>query len=304
MRLQFSLRALLLAVFVVAILLAVLRPVAKITPATCERIRPGMTEQEAFQLVGVPPGWYDGVGVISTDAPAYKGYKPFWVGAGGEVVVDLDESGRVTKATFYPAKALDWSFGDWLWERLTRMRFLGLSMPQRIAAFVVGTTLAVWALAVIVIRPRTPNHVAKHGARSGGRCCHGYRPIRGVVLLGPHGDIFPVDRADPWCRPGNRRRVLQKGRRSIGGDPRAANRRSADGHVTKCWTRAAIWSGKMVALTRRGLVNIVVRRDGSPFPWFQRRMPHYGSPSVAHRRHRRFGPIDRGSSFRERAHCD
>jgi ABC-type Fe3+-siderophore transport system permease subunit len=164
MRLQFSLRALLLAVFVVAILLAVLRPVAKITPATCERIRPGMTEQEAFQLVGVPPGWYDGVGGISTNAPAFKGYKPFWVGAGGEMVVDLDDSGRVTKATFYPAKALDWSFGDRLWERLTRMRFLGLSLPQRSTAFLAGTTLAVWALAVIVIRPRTPNHLAKHGA--------------------------------------------------------------------------------------------------------------------------------------------
>jgi hypothetical protein len=29
-------------------------------------------------------------------------------------------------------------------------------------------------------------------------------------------------------------------------------------HVTWRWTRAAIWSGKMEALTRRGLVNAVV----------------------------------------------
>jgi hypothetical protein len=35
---------------------------------------------------------------------------------------------------------------------------------------------------------------------------------------------------------------------------------------TKRWTRAAIWSGKMAALTRRGLVNAVVRLSGKLRP--------------------------------------
>jgi hypothetical protein len=38
------------------------------------------------------------------------------------------------------------------------------------------------------------------------------------------------------------------------------------GQRTKRWTRAAIWSGKMDALTRRGLVNAVVTCSGTTIP--------------------------------------
>src|SRR5262245_58825556 len=121
MRVRFSLRAMFLAVSVVAALLAFFTPVARISPATSARILPGMTEEQACSIVGVPPGWYDGVGGISSDAPAEKGDKPTWVGIRGEIIVDLDESGRVSKAGFCSTRIIGWSASGFLWERFTRV---------------------------------------------------------------------------------------------------------------------------------------------------------------------------------------
>ncbi len=98
-----------LVILVTALLIGFLTPVAKIDPATCSRILPGMTKQQAEQVVGAPFGWYDGVRGIITNAPARKGEPQSWIGLRGEMVVDLDQSGRVTKAAFYDGNSSSWA---------------------------------------------------------------------------------------------------------------------------------------------------------------------------------------------------
>jgi hypothetical protein len=98
-------------------------PVARIDQSATNHIRPGMTVGEAEALIGGAPGWYDGVWGIQTDAPAYKEYKPFWVGSQGEIILERDEQGRVAEAKFYPGQVLNRSVSKLVWERLTRSAF-------------------------------------------------------------------------------------------------------------------------------------------------------------------------------------
>jgi hypothetical protein len=93
-------------------------PVARIAPETCDRIRPGMTVAQAEEIVGAPAGWYDGVGQIRLDGARWHGDKPYWTGSHGQLVLDVDENGRVVKATFYPGKPVRWSFIDLATDRL------------------------------------------------------------------------------------------------------------------------------------------------------------------------------------------
>lgn len=109
MRIQFSIRMMLLAMTSIAILLWFFTPVASINPALCVYIQPGMSVEQAQEIVGVPPGYYDGVNFISTAALHDKGYRPTWAGLRGEIVIELDENRRMTQATFYPGKVVEWS---------------------------------------------------------------------------------------------------------------------------------------------------------------------------------------------------
>jgi hypothetical protein len=163
MQIRFRLRTIFIVVFAIAALLAFLIPVARINSATCARIRPGMTEEQAIAIVGVPPGWYDGVGGVSSDAPGYKGYKPTWVALGGEIVVDLDESGRVSQATFYRTETLSWSPVAFFWERFTRIKYVGLGPTARCPLFFTLTAISIWVFGICAIRPATKNGPALHG---------------------------------------------------------------------------------------------------------------------------------------------
>jgi hypothetical protein len=84
-------------------------PVARISPQSCDRIRPGMTVAEAEEIVGAPVGWYDGVEQLRLDGPGWRGDKPYWSGSRGQLVLDVDQDGRVLKAAFYPGKPVRWS---------------------------------------------------------------------------------------------------------------------------------------------------------------------------------------------------
>jgi hypothetical protein len=152
-----------LAVFVVAVVLWFFKPIASINSATCARIQPGMTEEQAHDIVGAPPGWYDGVGGIRTDAPAYKGYKPSWVGLRGEIVVDLDESGRVEQAAFYSGEILGWSPINCLWERFTRVKYLRLTVLSRTCLHLALSGIAIFMLGIVVIRVDRRNTITLHG---------------------------------------------------------------------------------------------------------------------------------------------
>jgi hypothetical protein len=169
MRIRFSLRTMLLAIFAIAAFLAFCRPVARINPAACTRILPGMTAEQAINVVGAPPGWYDGVGGVSSDVP-YDADSPYdkrfeglsWVGMRGEIVVQL-KLGRVSKATFYPVRIIGWWPPDCFWERFTRIQYLGLSVAARVFLFVALTVLATFVLSLTLIDSRAKNGAASHG---------------------------------------------------------------------------------------------------------------------------------------------
>lgn len=164
MRLQFSLRTLFLAVFVVAALLAFFTPVARIDPATCARIAPGMTVEQASEIVGAPPGLYDGVVGFSSDAPDRMGYIYLsWVGLGGEILVDLDDSGRVSQAAFYSTRTIGWFPPVLVWERWTRVKYLGLPVTTRTILFFVLTATTTFVVGQYVVQRAAPNATARHG---------------------------------------------------------------------------------------------------------------------------------------------
>jgi hypothetical protein len=152
-----------LAVSVVAALLAFFAPIARINSATCARILPGMTQEQACGIVGVPPGWYDGVGGIRTDSPPDFRDALFWIGLRGEILVDLDESGRVARATFYPARRIEWSSALLFWERFTRIKYMGLTVTARVLLFFGLTAIATLISGMGLIRAGAKNGAASHG---------------------------------------------------------------------------------------------------------------------------------------------
>jgi hypothetical protein len=166
MRLQFSLRTMFLAVFVVAALLAFFTPIARINSATCARIAPGMTVDQACEIVGAPPGSYDGVVGFSSDAPDRMGYNYLsWVGLRGEILVDLDDSGRVSQASFYSIRRVEWLPVPpiLVWERWTRVKYLGLPVTTRTVLFFVLTATTTFVVGQFVVQRAAPNATARHG---------------------------------------------------------------------------------------------------------------------------------------------
>jgi hypothetical protein len=97
-------------------------PVADISPASCARIQAGMRVQDVERIIGAPPGFYDGLGGISTDSPPRKNGYLSWCGRRGEILVPYDARPPylVQKAGFYPAKMIWWDPVDFVRERVTR----------------------------------------------------------------------------------------------------------------------------------------------------------------------------------------
>lgn len=187
MRLRFGLRDLFLAVLVVAIGLWFVRPVARITSKSCSRIRPGMTVEQVERIIGARQGWYDGVGGIRDDAHFVKGSLN-WIGMRGSIVVVLHDSEFVKTATFYPAQEiLAWHLNDYLWERFTRVRYLGLSLPARLGVFSVITTCVVFIVGMVVVSASSANTEAHYG---------GIGLVVGLVIaVAVFADLFVSDLA-------------------------------------------------------------------------------------------------------------
>lgn len=97
-------------------------PVARISPGVAAKIRPGMTLEEVERVVGGPPGRYDGVRSVSTNAPFIMGTdgRREWTGEQGTLVVMPDENGCVSDVAFYPAAAVERDAWGFCIERLTR----------------------------------------------------------------------------------------------------------------------------------------------------------------------------------------
>jgi hypothetical protein len=154
-----------LVVFLIAMLLWFLTPVASINSATCARIKPGMTLEQATEIIGAPQDSYDGVAIYApSHFPDHKGGGgPSWVGWRGELVLELDELDRVESAKLYSIEIHEWSLADLLSERFTRVRYSKLTTLGRILLFVVQTALGTSVLGMIFARKRAKNGIALHG---------------------------------------------------------------------------------------------------------------------------------------------
>ncbi len=108
------------AVASVAFILLLSRPLARISGTTAARITPGMTVGQAAAIIGAPPGCYDGVVMMSTNQPPTKRDWHEWIGSRGCIILYPDATGRVAKASFYPALHVEQSVWQLLLERLTR----------------------------------------------------------------------------------------------------------------------------------------------------------------------------------------
>ncbi len=164
MRIPWTSRTIFLTPLLVGILFWFLTPVASISPKTCNRIQPGMSEQEALEIVGVPIGVYDGVGSWRSVSPDYgKKSLPHWVGYRGEIIVELDDLRRVSKATYYPIEDSWRSVQHCMWERFTRIKYYGFSLPARIILHWALTAIVVLMLGFALVPSKATNSLASYG---------------------------------------------------------------------------------------------------------------------------------------------
>lgn len=98
----FSLRALCVFIAMTAILLAICTtPRGRITERSVAEIRDGMKVEEAIGIVGLEPGWYDGIHMLSGLEGNDKGNARLqWVNIRGAIVVDIDK-GELKNARFF-----------------------------------------------------------------------------------------------------------------------------------------------------------------------------------------------------------
>lgn len=152
-----------LKIFVVVVTLWFVRPVARINSATCRRILPGMTIEQATNIIGAPPGQYDGVESYIDDSDRVK-IGLHWTGLQGTIVVVPDGSRYVGHARFYPSQdILTWNLFGYLGERFTRVRYVGLSLQVRLGVFLAITTCAVWVFGGVCVRALSENAEAECG---------------------------------------------------------------------------------------------------------------------------------------------
>jgi hypothetical protein len=81
-----------------------------------------MRVQEVEEIIGAPPGWYDGVYGIagSLGHEDDKDRRRIWVGQDGKIVVVFDFNGRVGAAEFSKVQVIAREPLAMIWERVTR----------------------------------------------------------------------------------------------------------------------------------------------------------------------------------------
>lgn len=148
----------------VGLLIAVVRlcqPVADIRRATADRIKPSMNYEEVEQIIGAPPGWYDGVGGVRVDEtePDVGERVPTWYGMRGRIILLADG------ARFAPGKGVRFSLLQFVAERLTRRdQAVGhVSSRERLVAFLVLLFPAIVIMSRWLLRCGRPNAIANRG---------------------------------------------------------------------------------------------------------------------------------------------
>ena len=164
MQSSFDWRAALLVVFLGAVLLWFAFPVARIDSATCDQIRPGMTKRQVQEVIGAPPGNYDGVTMIWSDAPSYKVREiDEWVGFRGKILIRFGGQKRVTWAKFYSGRVNGWDLGAFVWERFTRVQYRNDSLTARLALHWTLANAVLFILGFITIHEDARNPIALYG---------------------------------------------------------------------------------------------------------------------------------------------
>ncbi len=149
---RFSLRSLIVVVGVLSVLLAIwVSPRGKITSDSAAKIENGMPIYEASRIVGLQPGWYDGINGVSEIALADKANdRVAWINWHGAIVADLG-GGCLHNATFTPSSefSISGNFASMIYDRTAQRIFDSRSVYATILILCISLVIA-FAPAIIM----------------------------------------------------------------------------------------------------------------------------------------------------------
>ncbi len=155
---RFSLRSLIVVVGVLSIPLALwVSPRGKITSASAAKIENGMSIDEASGIVGLQPGWYDGIHGVSQIALGDKANdRVAWINWHGAIVADAGPG--LQNATFTPSSecSISGDFASMTYDRTAQRLLDSQSVYATILILCVSLMIA-FAPAIIL------SHVSKCG---------------------------------------------------------------------------------------------------------------------------------------------
>jgi hypothetical protein len=164
MKPRFTLQRMFLIITLAGVLLWFLLPVSAINRRAMDRITPGMTEEEAEEVVGLATGWYDGIGSAQLNAPDRgKGSMPHWLGMNGELVIIVDRNDRIVRTEFYQPRGYGWHLTEYLWERFTWLQVVKTPIPQRIVWYLALALTGTFVIGELFIRANSRKCAAWHG---------------------------------------------------------------------------------------------------------------------------------------------
>ena len=130
--LRISLRALFGVLAIVSIAVAILFvPRGAINRSAALELKNGMSIQDASEIIGLRPGWYDGIyGVSQINLGNKIQRRVAWINLNGAIVADIDD-GKIQTASFSPASsfATTHDFGAMLYDR-TIQRAIDSNSPS------------------------------------------------------------------------------------------------------------------------------------------------------------------------------
>ena len=129
---RFSLRSLIgILTFSAIVLWLAYVPRGRINRSTARQLKSGMTIDDASRIIGLAPGWYDGIyGTTgATDGNRFQN-RIEWVNLNGGIVVDVHNDGKIYRASFVTSSEISASYyvSEMLYDRSIR-RFVDSDSP-------------------------------------------------------------------------------------------------------------------------------------------------------------------------------
>ena len=148
---RISLRALFGVLAVLSIALAILfGPRGRINRSAVLELKNGMSIQDASEIIGLPPGWYDGIyGVSQINLGNKMERRVAWINLNGAIIADVDDG--IQNASFTPRSSFATShkFGTMLYDRIVLKAFDSNSPSQTFLILIVCFLISIAPILLI-----------------------------------------------------------------------------------------------------------------------------------------------------------